>query len=86
MSTPSSEPDKHLISLSDALEERYRRDGMNVDLYQDKAVAKVTLTSAAVASGAWVVTEGVFGFWGLIVAIPATWAVHLWLAHRARRI
>jgi hypothetical protein len=51
-----------------------------------KAVTKTTLSSAAMASGAWLATEAVFGFWGLFVAVPATWAVHLWLAHRARQI
>lgn len=87
MSTSSTGPEgEPLASYAAALEKHYRRKGMNVDLQQDKAVAKAALTSTIAATGAWLLTEEVFGFWGLVLAVPATWGVHLWLARRARRI
>ena len=49
-----------------------------------KPTTKAMLTSAAVTSGGWLATEAVFGFWGLIVAIPVTLGASAWLALKAK--
>lgn len=55
-------------------------------MYEEKAVFKAAATSFGVTAGAWMLTDAVFGFWGLVLGVPATLASTVWLAHRTKKI
>lgn len=57
-----------------------------MNVYQEKALVKATAASAGVTAVGWLATEMVFGFWGLVVAIPVTLGATAWLAHKAKKI
>lgn len=80
--------DEYLRPLADALEQHFRlsHNTKGLTMYQEKALIKAAVTSAAATTGGWLLTEAVFGFWGLVLAVPVTIASGAWLAHRARRI
>lgn len=49
------------------------------------SLAKATATSAGITAGTWIATEAVFGFWGLVLAVPVTLGTAVWFAARTRK-